>query len=62
MITSQADCAVWIVAGVIEFETVNSENWQTHEHDLQAYTPGVKQLVVGINKMYSMGPLYRPKM
>lgn len=61
MITSQEDCAAWIATGVIEIETVNSENGQTHEHDLQAYTLGVKQLTVSVRRMDSMGSLYRPK-
>ena len=41
--TSQADCAVLIVAaGVGEFEAGISKNGQTHEHALPAYTLGVK--------------------
>uniref|UniRef100_A0AC11DT02 Uncharacterized protein n=1 Tax=Ovis aries TaxID=9940 RepID=A0AC11DT02_SHEEP len=45
--TSQADCAVLIVAaGVGEFEASIS-NGQTREHALLAYTLGVKQLIVG---------------
>ena len=40
--TSQADCAVLIVAvGVGEFEAGISKNGQTHEHALLAYTLGV---------------------
>ena len=55
--TSQADCAVLIVAaGVGEFEAGISKNRQTHEHALLAYTLGVKQLIVGINKMDSTEP------
>ncbi|EHA97801.1 Elongation factor 1-alpha [Heterocephalus glaber] len=47
--TSQADCAVLIVAaGVGEFEAGISKNRQTHEHALLAYTLGVKQLIVGM--------------
>lgn len=61
MITSQEDCAAWIATGVIEIETVNSENGQIHEHDLQAYILGVKQLIVSVRRMDSMGSLYRPK-
>ena len=53
---SQADCAALIVApGVGEFEACISENGQTHEHALLAYTLGVKQLIVGVNKMYTCG-------
>merc|ERR1712088_463404 len=52
--TSKADCAVLIVAaGVGEFEAGISKNGQTREHALLAYTLGVKQLIVGVNKMDS---------
>uniref|UniRef100_A0A8C0KBB2 Tr-type G domain-containing protein n=1 Tax=Canis lupus dingo TaxID=286419 RepID=A0A8C0KBB2_CANLU len=55
--TSQADCAVLIVAaGVGEFEAGISKNGQTREHALLAYTLGVKQLIVGVNKMDSTEP------
>lgn len=57
--TSQADCAVLIVAaGVGEFEAGISKNGQTREHALLAYTLGVKQLIIGINKMDSTEPPY----
>ncbi|MBZ3869279.1 Dymeclin [Sciurus carolinensis] len=60
--TSQADCAVLIVAaGVGEFEAGISKTGQTREHALLAYTPGVKQLIVGINKMDSSEPPYSQK-
>ncbi|KAM7247017.1 hypothetical protein CapIbe_000970 [Capra ibex] len=60
--TSQADCAVLIVAaGVGDFEASISKNRQTREHALLAYTPGVKQLIVGINKMDSTEPPYSQK-
>ena len=50
--TSQADCAVLIVAaGVGEFEAGISKDGQTREHALLAYTLGVKQLIVGVNKV-----------
>src|SRR5438552_8318137 len=62
--TSQADCAirmsyfvvfltfqVIIAAGVGEFEAGISKDGQTREHALLAYTLGVKQLIVAINKM-----------
>jgi elongation factor 1-alpha len=50
--TSQADCAILIVAaGVGEFEAGYAKNGQTREHALLAYTLGVKQMVVCINKM-----------
>uniref|UniRef100_A0A3Q3IGQ5 Tr-type G domain-containing protein n=1 Tax=Monopterus albus TaxID=43700 RepID=A0A3Q3IGQ5_MONAL len=50
--TSQADCAVLIVA---------AGNGQTREHALLAYTLGVKQLIVGVNKMDSTEPPYSQK-
>jgi elongation factor 1-alpha len=57
--TSQADCAVLIVAaGVGEFEAGISKNGQTREHALLAYTLGVKQMIVGVNKMDSTEPPY----
>ncbi|ELW69021.1 Elongation factor 1-alpha 1 [Tupaia chinensis] len=59
--TSQADCAVLIVAADVgEFEAGISENGQTCEHALLAYTLGVK-LIVGINKMDSTEPPYSQK-
>ncbi|XP_049455294.1 elongation factor 1-alpha-like [Epinephelus fuscoguttatus] len=52
--TSQADCAVLIVAaGKGEFEAGISKEGQTREHALLAYTLGVKQMIVGVNKMDS---------
>merc|ERR1719433_1930071 len=55
--TSQADCAVLIVAaGVGEFEAGIAKNGQTREHALLAFTLGVKQLIVGINKMDNTEP------
>uniref|UniRef100_A0A452QT37 Tr-type G domain-containing protein n=1 Tax=Ursus americanus TaxID=9643 RepID=A0A452QT37_URSAM len=60
--TSRADCAVLIVAaGVGEFEAGISKNGQTCEHAFLAYTLGVKQLIVGVNKMDSAEPPYRWK-
>merc|ERR1712072_101903 len=57
--TSQADCGVLIIAaGVGEFEAGISKNGQTREHALLAYTLGVKQLIVGVNKMDSTEPPY----
>jgi len=50
--TSQADVAVLIVASPNgEFEAGISKNGQTREHALLAFTLGVKQLIVGVNKM-----------
>jgi elongation factor 1-alpha len=60
--TSQADCAVLIVAaGVGEFEAGISKNGQTREHALLAFTLGVKQLIIGVNKMDSTEPPYSEK-
>merc|ERR1712029_408206 len=57
--TSQADCGVLIIAaGTGEFEAGMGKNGQTREHALLAYTLGVKQLIVGVNKMDSTEPPY----
>merc|ERR1712111_40785 len=50
--TSQADCGVLVIASPTgEFEAGISKNGQTREHALLAYTLGVKQMIVAINKM-----------
>jgi len=50
--TSQADCAVLVIAaGQGEFEAGIAKNGQTREHALLAYTLGVKQMIVVVNKM-----------
>nr|BAN39354.1 elongation factor 1-alpha 1 [Entamoeba histolytica] len=50
--TSQADVAILIVAaGTGEFEAGISKNGQTREHILLSHTLGVKQMIVGVNKM-----------
>ncbi|KAM8945899.1 LOW QUALITY PROTEIN: elongation factor 1-alpha-like [Pelodytes ibericus] len=60
--TSQADCAVLILAGGVgEFEAGISKNGQTREHALLAFTLGVKQLIIGVNKMDSTEPPYSQK-
>jgi len=60
--TSQADCGVLIVAsGVGEFEAGISKDGQTREHALLAFTLGVKQLIVAVNKMDNTSPPYSEK-
>jgi len=50
--TSQADVAILIIASPSgEFEAGISKTGQTREHALLAYTLGVKQLIVCVNKM-----------
>jgi len=50
--TSQADCAILVIAaGVGEFEAGYSKDGQTREHALLAFTLGVKQMIVAMNKM-----------
>jgi elongation factor 1-alpha len=50
--TSQADCAILMIAGGQgEFEAGYAKNGQTREHALLAFTLGVKEMIVCINKM-----------
>jgi elongation factor 1-alpha len=50
--TSQADAAVLVIASPTgEFEAGIAKNGQTREHALLAFTLGVKQMIVAINKM-----------
>jgi len=50
--TSQADAAVLVIASPTgEFEAGIAKNGQTREHALLAYTLGVKQMIVIVNKM-----------
>jgi elongation factor 1-alpha len=50
--TSQADCAIlMIAAGQGEFEAGYAKTGQTREHALLAFTLGVKQMIVTVNKM-----------
>ncbi|XP_053322213.1 elongation factor 1-alpha [Spea bombifrons] len=60
--TSQADVALLVVSAASgEFEAGVSRNGQTREHALLAYTMGVKQLVVCVNKMDMTDPPYSQK-
>jgi elongation factor 1-alpha len=50
--TSQADAAVLVIASPTgEFEAGIAKSGQTREHALLAFTLGVKQMIVAINKM-----------
>ncbi len=50
--TSQADCAILMIASPPgEFEAGISKNGQTREHALLAFTLGVRQMIVCINKI-----------
>ena len=50
--TSQADCAILVISSQAgEFEAGVAKEGQTKEHALLAYTLGVKQMVVAVNKM-----------
>jgi elongation factor 1-alpha len=50
--TSQADCALLVISSSEgEFEAGYSKNGQSREHALLAYTLGVKQMIVLINKI-----------
>jgi elongation factor 1-alpha len=50
--TSQADAAILVVASPQgEFEAGISKDGQTREHALLAFTLGVKQMIVAVNKM-----------
>ena len=50
--TSQADCALLVISAAQgEFEAGVSQEGQTREHALLAFTLGVKQMIVVINKM-----------
>ena len=50
--TSQADvCILVVAAGTGEFEAGIGKEGQTREHALLAYTMGIKQCIVAVNKM-----------
>uniref|UniRef100_A0A4W5LUR5 Elongation factor 1-alpha n=1 Tax=Hucho hucho TaxID=62062 RepID=A0A4W5LUR5_9TELE len=60
--TSQADVALLVVSAAKgEFEAGISRNGQTREHALLAYTLGVKQIIVVVNKMDVTEPPYNQK-
>ncbi|XP_035270318.1 elongation factor 1-alpha [Anguilla anguilla] len=60
--TSQADAALLVVSAAKgEFEAGISRNGQTREHALLAYTLGVKQMIVCVNKMDVTEPPYSQK-
>jgi len=53
--TSQADVAILVMAsGKGEFEAGISKNGQTREHALLAFTLGVRQMIVAVNKIDSV--------
>ncbi|XP_029934772.1 elongation factor 1-alpha-like isoform X1 [Myripristis murdjan] len=60
--TSQADVALLVVSAAKgEFEAGVSRSGQTREHALLAYTLGVKQIIVCVNKMDLTEPPYSQK-
>ena len=60
--TSQADCAVLVIDSTPGgFEAGISKDGQTREHALLAYTLGVKQMIVALNKMDATEPKYDQK-
>ena len=57
--TSQADCAVLVIDSTPGgFEAGISKDGQTREHALLAFTLGVKQMIVALNKMDGTAPPY----
>jgi len=58
--TSQADVAILVVpADVGGFEASFAKDGQTREHSLLAYTLGIKQMIVFVNKMDSTSVSYK---
>jgi elongation factor 1-alpha len=58
--TSQADVAMLVIpAATGEFEAAISKEGQAREHALLAYTLGVKQMIVAVNKMDAPGTDYK---
>ncbi|KAI0219448.1 Elongation factor 1-alpha [Lamellibrachia satsuma] len=57
--TSQADVAILVIPAKLgDFEAGMSKEGQTREHALLAYTLGVKQMIVAVNKMDVTEPPY----
>lgn len=57
--TSQADVAILIVpAKQGDFEAAISKDGSCREHALLAFTLGIKQMIVGVNKMDVTLPEY----
>lgn len=57
--TSQADCAILVVSAKEgEFEDGYSKHGQTREHGLLAFTMGVREMIVAVNKMDTTEPPY----
>ena len=60
--TSQADVAILVIPAKLgDFEAGMSKDGQTREHALLAYTLGVKQMIVAVNKMDATDPPYSEK-
>lgn len=58
----QADVALLVVSAAKgEYESGVSRSGQTREHSLLAYTLGVKQIIVCVNKMDMTEPPYNQK-
>lgn len=56
---SQADCAVLVVSAAEgEYEEGFSREGQTREYGVLAYTLGLKQMIVVVNKMDTTRPPY----
>ena len=59
--TSQADVAILIIsAAPSEFEAGISKDGQTREHALLAFTLGIREIIVGVNKMDHKEVAWKP--